>query len=1323
MRTTGFRDDFTGGKPTDGRWDFAFFGSPGSRTYRMEAGGVRLTEAARHYAGACGLLSRASLAEENSSVRAEIGEYGYGAAVALYGGAGGWNRYLQLAVLQGRVEASAPSGLTVNDTLMRGARSGYVLFRREGNFCWPCTLELRREGENYTALYNGTEVGSFRYAGLRGDARALLKSVRDPRPQPEAPESRALFRAAELRGIAPPAAAEGTVADAAGRPVAGAVLHAAGYGYALRAETDAQGRFRLEGLPAGKSTLIAAAEGYRFAAREISAPRGGLAGCRFALERETPLNIPRREYNRPDFDRSRRWLNLNGTWEFEFDPENAGEREGWHRPGGRPFGMRLKVPFSWSSLEAHGEGFLADNDSGLEASPFYCNYEVTGETGWYRRKFTVPDSFAGENTILKIGASNAVTTVWCDGRFAGMSSDNYGELEFDLGPLRPGSAHTLAVRVRFPYDLRSICLGKQHWWFTQCPGIWQTVWIEPRGGRYLSGVECGGRVGFVSGKPAAETSLRVRASGRLCRTLWAGRGDAAASGAEFPLTADAGGFRLVDFCYTAPGGDCACALALGGRQIAGSADFPGTLGPDVEGHVRLLLRLRAGENRLTLRALRGGPGGVRVRTIECSDVLRPMRAAVTIRKPDGGLLARRELSLEPEEGAEALSGEDRVPVPDPELWDVGRPALYRVEVRLLGDGPEPEDRVESYFGLRRIESRWAPGHGPRDGVPPEEQYQYLYLNGRPFYLRGVLDQGYNPWGIHTYRAYEDPEKGSVRFDVRKAAEYGYNTLRMHIKENEPLWYYACDAAGVAVWTEHPGNVHAVPENARWRAAYRRELENMVRRNRCHPSVLIYSTINESWGVQGKECSSPWDVPERQAFQREMALLCRKLDPSRLVCDNSGFGKTQAGQIDDFHSYPPSYDAAVREWESLSEKIHPGSAYNYYNAENGGGATGKERQTGCVAVVSEFLHTDSMEQLVRRFPKFGGYVRMNLASAQGEDYSPLTATRDERELGFVHPDLSPAGYAMVNRADLIAFDSSRHRAAEAGGLFGADLFVSHFGGADLSGCRFAWQFRGIDRFGAATPPLASGGGRLSVPAASVARAGRAEFRVPADAAGGWLFAELLCGEKVVSSNYLCLEITGGEGWSALKGPAVLTARPARPLRGEWDGFRGALEEGQRSLAWGKDSGFYEYRFLPANAAPAGSVVRGRLLFEAAARACIEGVNWTDGDKKSTRLRVSVCGVPAGSVVLPDDPFDERALFTFATFGGEPYRHEKMGRYGYGYRTVLELSGEVLAAIAARKPGEGVPVRFEAEGGGLTLYGFHTGRFGFDPMLVLENEERP
>src|SRR5204862_8131306 len=83
-----------------------------------------------------------------------------------------------------------------------------------------------------------------------------------------------------------------------------------------------------------------------------------------------------------------------------------------------------------------------------------------------------------------------------------------------------------------------------------------------------------------------------------------------------------------------------------------------------------------------------------------------------------------------------------VTIPNPRAWSPEGPHLYDCMVRLVPESGADEDgdAIATYFGLRSI-SRGLWGDNP---------YEYVFLNGEPVYLRGALDQAFNPDGLHTY---------------------------------------------------------------------------------------------------------------------------------------------------------------------------------------------------------------------------------------------------------------------------------------------------------------------------------------------------------------------------------------------------------------------------------------------------------------------------------------------------------------------------------------------------------------------------------------------
>lgn len=210
--------------------------------------------------------------------------------------------------------------------------------------------------------------------------------------------------------------------------------------------------------------------------------------------------IPRAEYPRPDRQRGSvegvDWLNLNGPWQFRFDPSRRGVEEAWFATGGPEWREQIIVPFCWESLAAWGEGSAAGNDNYFSTRVFLNPVDVTRENhraaprhevGWYRRWVQVPDRAAwrGKRVILTIGAADFATECWCNGTHLGRHEGGYVPIEFDLTPALQGADEARAtalivIRVEDAMDNHEQPVGKQWQWYTTTSGIWQTVFLEPR---------------------------------------------------------------------------------------------------------------------------------------------------------------------------------------------------------------------------------------------------------------------------------------------------------------------------------------------------------------------------------------------------------------------------------------------------------------------------------------------------------------------------------------------------------------------------------------------------------------------------------------------------------------------------------------------------------------------------------------------------------------------------------------------------------------------------------------------------------------------------
>jgi hypothetical protein len=243
-------------------------------------------------------------------------------------------------------------------------------------------------------------------------------------------------------------------------------------------------------------------------------------------------------------------------------------------------------------------------------------------------------------------------------------------------------------------------------------------------------------------------------------------------------------------------------------------------------------------------------------------------------------------------------GEARIDIPSPALWDIGLPNLYRVEAELTARreaGPDLVDRIGARFGMREIRTE-----GGR-----------VLLNGRPIYLLGALDQDLYAETIST-----PPSRAMLDDQIARAKELGLNLLRCHIKVPDPAYLDAADEAGMLVWCELP-NWQTFSSAAAERG--RETLREMVATLGNHPSIVIWTIINEDWGTRLRE-----EARDRIWLAETYAWL-KALDPGRLVVDNSACDTWSAPNfhlrtdLADFHIYHGAPDNAHR-WRHRIEEF-------------------------------------------------------------------------------------------------------------------------------------------------------------------------------------------------------------------------------------------------------------------------------------------------------------------------------------------------------------------------------------------------------------------
>ena len=218
-------------------------------------------------------------------------------------------------------------------------------------------------------------------------------------------------------------------------------------------------------------------------------------------------------------------------------------------------------------------------------------------------------------------------------------------------------------------------------------------------------------------------------------------------------------------------------------------------------------------------------------------------------------------------------------IPNPRLWSPEQPSLYSVEAQLVG---AVQYLRRTRFGFRTFEAI--------DGK--------LCLNGNPFYMMGALDQDFYPETVHS-----PTSEAFVRDMMLKAKRLGINLLRCHLKVAHPVYLDVADEVGVLIWAELPSwsDCWFPADHFSTMAAVRAEkmFWEILIRDWNHPSIVIQTIMNESWGIDlGDSSQRDW---LRTTFQHIKQLLAPL---GRLVVDNSPCEgnfhiKTD---IEDFHQY-------------------------------------------------------------------------------------------------------------------------------------------------------------------------------------------------------------------------------------------------------------------------------------------------------------------------------------------------------------------------------------------------------------------------------------
>ena len=213
------------------------------------------------------------------------------------------------------------------------------------------------------------------------------------------------------------------------------------------------------------------------------------------------------------------------------------------------------------------------------------------------------------------------------------------------------------------------------------------------------------------------------------------------------------------------------------------------------------------------------------------------------------------------------SGVNRIAVSLDEihLWEAGCGRLYDVTFTY------GKDKVKSYFGIR---------------TTAFDKQNYL-LNGKPLYLRTVLDQGFYKKGIYT----AETEEELVR-DIYLSLDAGFNGARLHQKVFEKRFLYHCDKLGYLVFGE-TGNWGVDCSNMDQLAPFLMEWQRELARDFNHPSIIGWCPLNETWDCNYRH--------QNDDFIRTLYYTTKAIDSTRPCVGTSGNYQV-VSDIYDLHDY-------------------------------------------------------------------------------------------------------------------------------------------------------------------------------------------------------------------------------------------------------------------------------------------------------------------------------------------------------------------------------------------------------------------------------------
>jgi hypothetical protein len=233
--------------------------------------------------------------------------------------------------------------------------------------------------------------------------------------------------------------------------------------------------------------------------------------------------------------------------------------------------------------------------------------------------------------------------------------------------------------------------------------------------------------------------------------------------------------------------------------------------------------------------------------------------------------------------------EGEVMIDQPRLWEMNDPFLYRVSARVRADGSSSFDEQSVRCGFR--EFRFENG--------------YFRLYGRRLFLRSTHTCNHFPVGLKL-----PPDPDMARRDLLDLKVMGFNMIRFIWGGAERYQLDLCDEIGLMVYEESFASAQ-MENSPKLAERWERSVSELIRRDRNHPSVVIWGLLNE--------------IPDNPHLRlaADSVPLVRKLDETRMVLFNSGRWDLAGGDAGVFATMNIWHSQADREpWVALNPSGQP-----------------------------------------------------------------------------------------------------------------------------------------------------------------------------------------------------------------------------------------------------------------------------------------------------------------------------------------------------------------------------------------------------------------